>query len=287
MFGYLDIEKQKLNDGQQGLWQSFMCGLCLSTKRLLGNIPRMVISNDVNFFNVLFHSVLNVDVQVEHNRCFSHPFKKQAMLSSTELMDRLAVANVLLTRWNLYDDVVDDKSIAKKLAMSVLGKSYKKAQALCEKMDQMMQKHCTKLQELEKANCDSVDVVSHCFAMLSQEFCEIILDDKVNEHSKVLAYNLGKWIYLIDALDDLPKDVKQHKYNPFVACYKLTNKRQVVQHLDEIQFTMFAVLNRIVQCFNDLSLTKYTCILKNVLFESIRNKTKNILQNLRKIGETK
>ena len=80
MFGYLNVDKDTLEKGQAGLWQSFMCGLCFSTKKLYGNFPRMFISNDVNFFNVLFHSVLGVDVEVENSHCFSHPIRKQTVL---------------------------------------------------------------------------------------------------------------------------------------------------------------------------------------------------------------
>ena len=68
MFGYLQPDKTSLSDGQRGLNQTFMCGLCFSTKRLFGNAARLTISDDVNFFNVLFHSFCNVDVQLEHSR---------------------------------------------------------------------------------------------------------------------------------------------------------------------------------------------------------------------------
>ena len=107
MFGYLNIEKEKLQKDKQGVWQTFMCGMCFSTKRQFGNLPRMYISNDVNFFSVLFHAVTGADVNVEQRRCFSSPLKKRPVLEQSELIDKMSVANVLLTYWNLYDDVVD------------------------------------------------------------------------------------------------------------------------------------------------------------------------------------
>ena len=41
---------------------------------------------------------------------------------------------------------------------------------------------------------------------------------------------------------------------------------------------MYAVLNRVAMGYNDLMLTKYNCILNNVLYDSIRDKTKQILE---------
>ena len=104
-----------------------MCGLCMSTKAAYGNFPRAFITNDINFFNVLFHSVTQTDVEVENKRCFSHPLKKRSILKTTALTDELAAANVLLTYWNIYDDVIDDGGIAKKAALKSIRKSYLKA----------------------------------------------------------------------------------------------------------------------------------------------------------------
>ena len=277
MFGYLDIEKDKLEDGQRGLWQTFMCGLCFSTKKLYGDYPRMFISNDVNFFNVLFHSVTNTDVTVENKRCFSHPIRKRTVLQKTDLTEKLSVANVLLTYWNIYDDTVDGGSVKKKTALKMFAKSYNKAKKDNPWLDDILAKRYGELRELEQSNCNSIDRVAHAFALLSQDFATLMLGEYATEHVQTLCYNLGKWIYLIDALDDVTKDIKRHNYNPFVCCYNVGSALDLGKKYDELQFLMFAVLNRVAQSYNDLNLSKYTCILNNVLFDSIRNKTKQIL----------
>ena len=277
MFGYLDVQKDTLNDGQRGLWQTFMCGLCFSTKKLVGNIPRMTITNDINCFNILFHSILDVDVNIEHKKCFSSPFKKRTVIEMTEITDKLSLANVLLTYWNIHDDVVDgDKG--KKLIESVYKKYHKKAQPQVQALDDIIAKRYNQLRELEKGDCDSIDIVSDSFAMLSLDFCNFVLGEKSSDYAQTLCYNLGKWIYLIDALDDAQKDLKRGNYNPFVKCYKAQSMADLSTHKEEIQFVMYTALNRIAQSFNDLNLTKYTCLLKNIFFQSIRNKTKDILK---------
>ncbi len=281
MFGYLTVQKDKLNDGQRGLWQTFMCGLCFSTKKLVGNIPRMTITNDINFFNMLFHSVLDIDVKIEHKNCFSAPFKKRTVIETNDLTDKLALANVLLTYWNLHDDVVDgDKG--KKLIADVYKKYHKKVQPSLKELDDAIAQRYNQLRELEKGDCNSIDRVSDSFAMLSSDFCKVILGEQSNEFAETLCYNLGKWIYLIDALDDAKKDLKRNNYNPFVKCYGAKNLQDLEKHKEEISFVMYTALNRIAQSYNDLNLTKYTCLLKNVLFESIRNITQQILENFTK-----
>lgn len=279
MFGYLNIDKSQLEQGQQGLWQTFMCGLCLSTKKLFGNTPRMFVNNDVNLFNVLFHSILGADVQIDNQRCVAHPFTKRPIQRPTELSDKLAIGNVILTYLNLYDDVVDGGN-AKKSALRLYRKTYRKAQKLWPELDQALQQHCAQLRQLEQGGCNSLDQVAHSFASLSEDFCKMVLGEASQEFAQTLCYNLGKWVYLIDALDDLRKDLKRHNYNPFVACYNATTLQEVAAHKDEITFLMYAVLNRIATCYNDLNLQKYHCILHNVLHVSIRSKTQQVLAKL-------
>ena len=44
-------------------------------------------------------------------------------------------------------------------------------------------------------------------------------------------------------------------------------------HEDEIRFVLLTLLNRVAQAYNDLNLTKYRCILDNILLVYIRNET--------------
>ena len=280
MFGYLNIDKTKLENGQQGLWQTFMCGLCMSTKKLFGNLPRMFVNNDINLFNVLFHSAQDVDVVIEHKRCFAHPVKKRTIIEPTDLTDKLAVGNVILTYLNVYDDVVDGGSIKKKTALRLYRKSYKKAQKAWPQLDQVLCQHYENLRRLEQDSSTSLDQVAHSFASLSQDFCKLVMGELASDFLQTLCYNLGKWVYLIDALDDVEKDIKKGNYNPFVAYYGVTSLQALAAYKDEITFLMFAVLNRIATCYNDLNLNKYHCILKNVLYDSIRGKTTEVLAKL-------
>lgn len=280
MFGYLNVDKTKLEDGQRGLWQTFMCGLCISTKRLFGNVPRLFVNNDINLFNVLFHSVLNADVEVYNDCCLAHPVKKRPILKTDELTDKLAVGNVILTYLNVYDDVVDGGGAKKKTALRLYKKAYKKAQQQWAQLDETLCARYEQLRALEKGGCVSLDQVAHSFAALSQDFCALVLGEASTEFCETLSYNLGKWVYLIDALDDAGKDLKKRNYNPFVSCYGAASVAELAQHKEEITFLMYAVLNRIAQSFNDMNLTKYHCILQNVLFDSIRGKTEQVLAKL-------
>lgn len=279
MFGYVNTDKS-LPKEKRGLWQAFMCSLCFSTKEIFGNFPRMLITNDVNFFNVLFHGILQIDVQTEKTRCVSSPVVKRTVIKRDELSDKLSAANVILSYWNVYDDVVDGGSAKKKIALALMQKAYQKAQKQWSELDEQVKEQYERLRRTEQSQCKVIDEVCHSFATLSQIFCRLTLGEQSSEYAETLCYNVGKWIYLIDALDDLEKDVKQKNYNPFAACMDISCAADAQKHEAEIRFLMYAVLNRIAQSYNDLNLVKYTCLTDNVLLHSIRQRTEQVMSKI-------
>ena len=281
MFGYLQVDKSALEDGQRGLYQTFMCGLCFSTKKYFSNKARIAINYDINFFNVLFHSFTNVDIQLEKHTCFFHPIKKQTVATPTELMDKLSAANVLLVYLNLYDDVVDEGGLKKKMALKAFQKDYDKAKKLMPQLEQALSQNYAELRKLEQSGCTILDKVCHPFAQMSQDFAKHVLQTD-NKYLLNLCYNVGKWVYLVDALDDIKQDLRKGSYNPIVKCFDIKSESDVASCYQDISFIAYCTLNTIAQCYNDLNLTKYNCLLDNMLYESLRQKTESILQKYAK-----
>ena len=239
MFGYLQIDKSALEDGQRGLYQTFMCGLCFSTKKYFSNKARIAINYDINFFNVLFHSYANVDIEIEKRTCFFHPVKKQTVAKPTELMDKIGVANVLLVYLNLFDDVVDEGGAKKKLELKAFQKDYDKAQKLMPDLDKALTDSYKQLRHLEQSRCDVLDKVCHPFAQMSSDVAKHILQTD-NKYLLNLCYNVGKWVYLIDALDDIKQDLRKGVYNPLVKCFDINTESDVANNYDDISFVMYS-----------------------------------------------
>ena len=281
MFGYLQVDKSTLDDGQRGLYQTFMCGLCFASKKHFSNVARVAINYDINFFNVLFHSFANVDVEIQKHNCIAHPIKKRTVCNPTQLMDNLAIANVLLVYLNLYDDVVDEGGIKKKTALRMFKRDYHKAQKLMPELDKALTQNYDELRKLEQSGCNVLDKVCHPFAQMSQEFAKHILQTD-NKYLLNLCYNVGKWVYLIDALDDIKKDLSKGVYNPIAKCFNLQQASQLSNCYEDVSFVMYATLNAVATCFNDMNLSKYNCLLTNLLYKSLRQKTESVLNQYAK-----
>lgn len=109
-------------------------------------------------------------------------------------------------------------------------KGNKRVEKKHPEIGEIIRRRYSELRNLEKVECDSVDMVCEPFSQMMVELCNAALagtkygkDGKDGEEKfngvEQLAYYLGKWIYLIDALDDYDKDIKEKNYNPFYFCF--------------------------------------------------------------------
>ncbi|MDD4291223.1 MAG: DUF5685 family protein [Clostridia bacterium] len=279
MYGYLKIEKESLSEGQRGLYQAFMCQLCMSTKNSFRHPIRLCVNNDINLFNVLFHAILDFSPEVIKSRCLLS-VKRMDMLSPDTVSERLSACNIVLMYFNLLDDVIDDGGIKKRLALSALKGSFKRAKNLCTSFYSQIDGIYNELLDMEKHRESSIDKVCDPFARMSDRLAHFILGDKYNPLAGVLCYNIGKWVYLIDALDDLQKDADGKKYNPLISCLGgfTTAGEFVSNNREELEFMMYSTLNSIAGAYNDMRLSKFTCLLNNVFHRSVRSITENIFK---------
>ena len=135
-------------------------------------------------------------------------------------LERTADASVILTYWKLQDSVADErggKKLAALLLAAMMKPAYRKAAAARPDYDRSAQEHLSRLSRLEGEQCPSIDRTADAFACLLRDAAE-----GNGEQERVLEqilYHVGRWIYLVDARDDLEEDRKQGKYNPLLLRY--------------------------------------------------------------------
>ena len=97
----------------------------------------------------------------------------------------------------------------------LLTPAYRKAARLRPEFDRTVKGCLEELAALERENCPSMDRAADTFARLLQSAAPV--DDPRHRVLEQLLYHLGRWIYLIDARDDLAEDLADGRYNPVAA----------------------------------------------------------------------
>jgi len=281
MFGYLNIDKESLGKEHSGVFYTFNCGMCLAVKKLFGNIERLSVGHDINTFNVLFHGIMNKKVESYQGNCILSPVKKRTLIKPDEISEKLAVYNVMLTYYKLLDNFCDERSGISRFLVRAFRPTMRKAVELdSDGIEKVIRENINHLYALEKRECDILDEVCHPFAELSRQLAVSIIGNAADEYAQNLCYSLGKWVYLIDALDDIEKDNKSNNYNPLFASFgRKDAKAFVEENYNELQFVFYTVLNKIAEAFNDLCYEKeigYVCVLKNIFHVSLRKKTEEV-----------
>ncbi len=290
MFGYILPEKPHLYLKDLELYQSLYCGVCKSMGGNFCKRSQWAINYDITFLCGLLHNYLGEDVELVPLKCITKPFTGRKMVKDNPLTKLVASLNVLLANHKLQDDVIDG-SKSRKILLSMFKKPYKRAKNHFPKADAIIAEQYEKLRVFEKAGEKSVDKVSDTFGVLfasvvfatAEEFqsgkCKEEIK-KLDNHFITMCYNIGKWIYLIDAVDDIEEDKKSGNYNVFLAeSENFTSKADfLAENAESLNFTFFTILNKIKEEFLLAKFEYNTDLCENIIFRGMEIATKAILK---------
>lgn len=215
MFGYVTPCKMELKMKDYEKFKAYYCGLCRSIKKNYGNFPRITLNYDMTFLAILLDSFSKEERELDRIRCIVHPTEKKIIIKNNKAIDYAAYCNIILSYYKLLDDANDDKKLSHKL-MGDLLKRYLKNNKDTEKIETYIKNSLSQLSAMESGKIENLnlDKISHPFADLTGFLISnYALDKNIKESLYFLGYNIGKWIYLIDAFDDLEKDMKENKFN--------------------------------------------------------------------------
>ena len=146
-----------------------------------------------------------------------------------------------------------------------------------------------KLSSLEK-NKDfySIDEICDPFSLIVANILKFYPEeiDDDSEELRVNLYNLGyaigKWIYVIDALDDLEDDINKRKFNPINFLYNKENKsyEEFIKDIKpRIEFTILNCGYNCKEALERLPLKRNREILENIISLGMMDKYTKIIEN--------
>jgi hypothetical protein len=285
MFGYILPEKPELKIKEYEIFKGYYCGICKSIGDRYGQIPRLTLNYDCTFLALLLASIKNEDAVFKRERCVVHPLKKQHVARKSEIIDYASDINLILAYYNLMDDWIDQRSIVSGAGTLFLSTVKRKLQDKYPKKCVIIEEQLKCLQNLEREKCSFIDMAAEPFAKLMEEvtayepYCE---DKDLEKILRWMGYNLGKWIYILDAYDDIEEDIKRGIYNPII--YQFEYKGQEItefkgQIKERIRFILLHTLSEVSKAYELLNINNNAGILENIIYFGMLRKTEHILEN--------
>lgn len=262
MFGYIAINKAEMKFKDYDMYHSYYCGLCQCLKESFGILGQATLSFDMTFLIVLLTGLYEPKEKIKAVNCIAHPMQKHTARTN-KFTEYAAAVNLILSYYKCKDDWEDEHQ----------RKGYAAAKLLTPKMKKLYEQYPSKvaavssnlkrLSALEKKNEQNIDLMAGIFGNIMAELFAYRKDEWEASLRKI-GFFLGKFIYLMDAYEDVEKDIRFHNYNPFKQAFR--NDPDFSENCRKLLTLMMAECSRE---FEKLPILLHTDILRNILYSGV------------------
>lgn len=261
MFGYIAINKAEMKFKDFDVYHAYYCGLCKRLKECYGKRGQLTLSYDMTFLIVLLSALYEPETAISSCGCAAHPFKKHATRIN-EFTDYAAAMNLTLSYYKCKDDWEDEKNRKRYIQARLLHPKAKRVYEQYPAKVKVITANLKKLSQLERENEKNLDVMAGLFGEIMAEIFAY-RQDEWEESLRKFGFFLGKYIYLMDAYEDIEEDLKTGSYNPLKDDYA---REDFSDYCREILTMMIAECSRE---FEKLPIITHAEILRNVLYSGV------------------
>ena len=277
MFGYVRPPLAALPQEERDRFRRIYCGLCHTLGERCGTAARFILNYDFTFLAILLS---DGEGETRESRCPTSPLKKQPYLASDSAMELAADESVILAYWQLRDGVEDHDwfhGLKYRSLSAALEPAYRKAATARPAFDTVTRQQLKALSELEKEGCASIDRAADAFAQILGAAAEEVDDPIRRRVLSQLLYHLGRWVYLVDAADDLKEDAKEGNYNPVALRYGLEKGEWTPESRSAFAVTLDHSIHMMATAYELWDFGVWTPILQNTIYTGLFQVGKAVL----------
>lgn len=273
MFGYIIVNQPELRIREWETYHSYYCGLCRILKEKYGRVGQLTLSYDMTFVLMLLSGLYDPETVCGKSRCVMHPGKRHEYRYN-ELTEYVADMNMLLTEYKCLDDWKDDKKRLRLLMARMLGRrTGESRRRYAQKLEQIAES-MEKLSRAEEQGVTDLDYMAGCFGEVMARIM-ICREDEWKDNLYRLGFYLGKFVYLLDAYEDLEEDIRKGHYNP------LRERCQAPDFEQSCQDILTMMMSACCREFEQLPILDNVEILRNILYSGVWSRYKAVYDRRR------
>lgn len=281
MFGYVQPLKSELKMKEYEAFKGYYCGLCKAIKEKYTNLARFMLNYDCAVLSLILSSMSDEAPTVAREVCIASPLKKKTVIHSRE-SEYAAMMNVLLGYAKIRDAAADDRKISAGFLSGVYRRVSKRAAKDCPELAGEFSARLGNLQKLEQQKSGDVDAVSSEFgSLLGAVFSSApyaFIDGAAKKTLRHVGYNLGRWIYIADAFDDIIKDEKTKSYNVFLQREHKDAAALKEAIREEAAFNLNFSLAEACKAYELLDIKRDKPLIDNIMYLGLAKKTEDVLK---------
>lgn len=277
MFGYVKVLKDDLKIRDFRTYRKKYCSLCQMLGKKYGMIYRLIISYDMVFLILVFENFEKENLSLSF-KCPMNLLKKIDVNISVCVGEYCAFINYYLAVLKVKDDVMDENRFMKKIMLKIFEHN-----SFYKQMLEMYGDELNNLFELmdtvnilEQENA-KFDKLSNSFGTFFAEIFKIFFDfykkdtEEINPDLYMLCFNLGKWIYIMDAYDDYNKDIQSNQFNLLKEILENEDSTEKLRAHKKILMINEMLISKMEELFFRISWEKNEAILYNIISEGCMN----------------
>ncbi len=282
MYGYIRPVAEELLVKELSLYRAFGCGLCRTMRRETGLLSAAAMQYDFVFLALCRTLLEGRPVTVRYRRCPRHPFRRRAMVEENEALVYAAAATAVVNYLRKEDDICDRGGLRKlRAVLTLLPAAYANRRAELRSLESKLDECVYRLYSCELEEDPSVDLPAE---IVGEMVGTVFSSSYEGEGSGILyriGYHLGRFVYILDALEDFYQDRRKGNYNPFVLLYE-----QELENLPEdAEVSLRLELAELAAAVEALPFAKEEAlepIVKNILYLGLPARMETVLAALRK-----
>lgn len=261
MFGYVLANRTALTEAELTRYRSCYCGLCHAIGADYGALRRVALSYDMTFLVLLLSSLYEPQERQAEGRCLVHPLHRHP-LWQTEFTHYAAAMNVALAYYQRLDDWTDDHAPVAWAQARLFSGSIASITAAYPRQVEAISGALTALRELELRDLQDPDRTAGTFGGLMAALFTP-REDRWTPLLQQLGEALGRYVYLLDALVDLPDDLRRGRYNP------LRTRGEAGLTRDDFAPVLRMHLGECTDAFERLPLVQDVGLMRNILYSGV------------------
>ena len=222
------------------------CGLCHGLKKNYGYRGIACLNYEVTFLLLLIISASEKESVIFHGSCCLTPFVRVPFIDylSREVKTSADIS-ILVSGFEIKDNINDGGVFIWKIFDRLLNKLNETATNEISEFEASIKNKLNTFYNLENNESDNIDDILCACGDIVEKFVEPLLpavDGPVAEIISMIANYIGQWIYLVDACDDLQKDISTDNYNPL---WHLSDYRIVRDKMVRLQLHIRELISRL------------------------------------------
>ena len=217
MLGYVRAFKPELKVREYEIYRGVYCSLCKALGRRYTPLAQLFLSYDFALAALVRLAAAQGGCSFAQSRCPYRPAKKCLKCEQQDVFNACADALIITVYYKVIDDLHDPgflSRLAAALLFPLVRLMHRKAAKAAPAAERAVAEAMRRQREAEQAQQTGVDAAADASAQALGTLFSLDAPAEKQAALRTLGYMIGRYVYLLDAADDLERDRKKGGFNP-------------------------------------------------------------------------